>query len=61
MDKSWVNTIITWEELKSYHALQVFLGFYNFYYYFISSYSCIVLPLTNLLKGSKNGKKPGKL
>ena len=37
----------------------MFLGFCNFYRRFISGYSNIVAPLTSLLKGSKQGKKPG--
>lgn len=37
----------------------MFIGFCNFYRRFISGYSNIVAPLTSLLKGSKQGKKPG--
>ena len=61
MDHRRVNDIISWEEPQSYHDVQVFLGFCNFYRRFIYNYSRIALPLTNLLKGSKEGKKPGRL
>ena len=39
--------------------MQVFLGFANFYRRFIANYSKIAVPLTAMLKGSKNGKKAG--
>jgi pyoverdine/dityrosine biosynthesis protein Dit1 len=39
----------------------VFLGFCNFYRRFIRNYSRIVLPLTALLKGSKNRRKLGQV
>ena len=39
--------------------MQVFLGFANFYRRFIANYSKIAVPLTAMLKGSKNGKKVG--
>ncbi|RJE17540.1 to reverse transcriptase, partial [Aspergillus sclerotialis] len=61
MDQRRVNDIIAWEEPQSYHDVQVFLGFCNFYRRFIYNYSRIALPLTNLLRGSKDGKKPGRL
>lgn len=46
---------------RSYHDVQVFLGFCNFYRRFIPNYSRIALPLTDLLKGSVNGKKRRKV
>jgi hypothetical protein len=55
MDPSRVQAIASWEEPKSFHAIQVFLGFCNFYQQFIKNYSRIALPLTDLLRGSKNG------
>lgn len=61
MDPRRVNTIVSWEMPRSYHDVQVFLGFCNFYRRFIPNYSRIALPLTDLLKGSVNGKKPGKV
>jgi transposase InsO family protein len=61
MDKQRVEAITSWEIPKSYHEIQVFLGFCNFYRRFIRAYSLIALPLTSLLRGSKNGKKPGSV
>ncbi len=37
----------------------MFLGFANFYRRFIKWYAKIAGPLSDLLKGSKNGKKTG--
>ena len=59
MDPSRVLMISEWKEPKSYHELQVFLGFANFYRRFIRKYSQITTPLTNKLIGSKNGRKHG--
>jgi hypothetical protein len=59
MDENRVKAIQDWEEPTTYHDLQVFLGFCNFYRRFIKGYSQITQPLTSMLKGSKNGRKPG--
>jgi hypothetical protein len=59
MDKSRVATIIDWPVPMSYLDIQVFLGFANFYRRFIAKYSKVSSPLSNLLKGSKDGKKTG--
>ncbi|KAL2695022.1 hypothetical protein AAEP93_005845, partial [Penicillium crustosum] len=61
MDADRIRVIQEWEEPQSYHDVQVFLGFCNFYRRFIQGYSHISLPLTSMLKGSKNGKKPGRV
>jgi hypothetical protein len=61
MDYRRVDAIASWEMPKSYHDIQVFIGFCNFYRRFIHNFSRIALPLTSLLKGSKNGKKPGSV
>jgi hypothetical protein len=61
MDPQRVTDIASWAEPRSYHNIQVFLGFCNFYRRFIYKYSQIALPLTNLLKGSKEKKKPGNI
>jgi len=59
MDPSWVEAITKWESPWSYRDIQVFLGFANFYRWFIYKYSAIAKPITDLLKGAKNGRKAG--
>jgi transposase InsO family protein len=59
MDPRRVDTIAEWPEPTSYHDLQVFLGFANFYRRFIHRYSHLAAPMNALLKGSVNGKKTG--
>ena len=62
MDPARVATIADWPPPQdNYREVQVFLGFANFYRRFIHRYSRIAGPLTDLLKGSKGGKKPGPL
>jgi hypothetical protein len=61
MDPRRVSTIESWPIPKSYRDIQVFIGFCNFYRRFIRDFSRIARPLTSLLKGSQNGRKPGKL
>ncbi|KAF5230292.1 hypothetical protein FAUST_9880 [Fusarium austroamericanum] len=59
MDPARVETIRQWKEPGTFREVQVFLGFCNFYRRFIEGYSRIAQPLTALMQGSKNGKKPG--
>ena len=59
MDPSRVEPITKWESPQSYRDVQVFLGFANFYRRFIHKYSSIAKPITDLLKGAKNGRKDG--
>ena len=59
MDPSRIDTVADWPEPKTFREVQVFLGFANFYRRFIRNYSRVAGPLTNLLKGSKAGKKTG--
>jgi hypothetical protein len=61
MDVRRVETIADWPSPTSYKDIQQFLGFANFYRRFIKDYSRIARPLTSLLKGMVNGRKPGKL
>ncbi len=51
MDKGKVEAITSWPIPSSIMEVQRFLGFSNFYRRFISNYSTITSPLTNLLKG----------
>ena len=61
MDPTRVEAIKNWPLPTSVRDIQVFLGFCNFYRRFIYNYSSIVRSLTDLTKGSKNGKKPGRI
>lgn len=58
MNLSWISTIKNWLSPKSFCEIQVFLGFANFYHYFIWEFSKIVGRLTAILKGSSKGKFP---
>ena len=61
MDTRRVTAIEEWPTPRSFHKVQQFLGFANFYRRFVRWYSKIVGPLTNLMKGSKDGRKRGPL
>jgi hypothetical protein len=58
-DPDRILTIKKWSELKSFHKVQVFLGFTNFYKRFIHRYSYEAIGLTNLLVGIENRRKTG--
>ncbi len=57
MNQWWVEIIKKWSVSKSYHEIQIFLEFANFYCCFIQSYFKITASLTDLLKDSKDSKK----
>jgi len=59
MDPSRVSTIRDWPAPRTFRELQVFLGFANFYRRFVEGYAKVTVPLSDLLKGSEKGKKPG--
>ena len=61
MNPAHVQTISEWcnHSSKIYWDIQVFIGFCNFYWCFIYNFSGNVWPLHQLLRGMKNGKKPG--
>jgi len=61
IDRGRVDTITQWPIPGSFCDVQVFLGFANFYRRFIKAYSRVARGLTDLLKGSVKGKKPGRL
>ena len=50
MSDAKVKTIQEWPEPKKVKHIQFFLGFANFYRYFIFNYSDIVIPLTHLTR-----------
>ncbi len=56
MEPDRVCTISEWPEPASHHDIHVFLGFANFYRQFISSFSRLAKPMTDMLKGGKNGR-----
>jgi hypothetical protein len=58
-DPDRILTIEKWPEPKSFHKVQVFLGFTNFYKRFIYRYSYEAIGLTNLLVGIENRRKTG--
>jgi hypothetical protein len=59
IDPAHFRTVQEWPEPQTFHKIQVFLGFCNFYRRFIKDFSKIAYPLTSLLKGMKKGYKPG--
>ncbi len=59
MEPDRVRTIAEWPEPKSHCDIQVFLSFANFYHHFISAFSKIAKPMTDMLKGGKNGRFTG--
>ena len=50
IDPKKVKAILDWEQLLSVKGVHSFLGFANFYYYFIRDFSNIIIPLTSLTK-----------
>ena len=50
MSENKVKHILEWEAPRSFHEVQQFLGFANFYRRFIRGYSSICRPLTQLTK-----------
>ena len=61
MDPARVATVAQWPRPRTYHDLQVFLGFANFYRRFIFNFSGVARPLTRLLTGMVKGRKPGEI
>ena len=52
-----IKVIKDWPKLKSVHHIQVFLGFANFYWQFITGFSKIVASLTTIIKITKSPDK----
>jgi len=52
MDPRKVQAILQWPEPRKVKELQSFLGFTNFYQWFINNYSGITKPLNSLLQGN---------
>ena len=58
-DPERIRSVVEWPKPESFHDVQVFLGFANFYRRFIHRYSYVTLGLTDLLKGMERGRKTG--
>ena len=56
MEDEWIEAVKNWPELTSIRDIQVFIGFANFYWCFILSFSRIAVSLTSLLKISELSK-----
>ena len=54
IDLDKILAIIDQRELEIVKGIQLFLGFYNFYYYFIKDYSYLALLLIQLTKKGKS-------
>jgi hypothetical protein len=48
MDKAKIQTVVKWPEPQKVKDVQAFLGFANFYQWFIFGYSEIRVPLSQL-------------
>jgi hypothetical protein len=59
MDPRRVEAVVHWPTPISFRDVQIYLGFANFYRRFIKHFSVIARPITDLLKGSVQGKKSG--
>ena len=49
-----IKAVKNWPEPKLVQDIQVFIGFSNFYWYFIRSFSRIAAPLTLILKTTRS-------
>ena len=56
MEQDWVTTIDDWPEPRSVWEILMFVGFANFYWWFIKGYSCITLPLLELMYQEKKNE-----
>lgn len=50
MDDSKVRAVLEWPQPQTLKELQRFLGFANFYRWFIKNFSGIAAPLTSMTK-----------
>ena len=57
MELDRVKIVLNWLTSCSYHDIQVFIGFMNFYCQFIKNYSLLTASMTDLLKSSQKRRK----
>jgi len=55
MSAKTVASILNWKSPRSVKAVQIFIGFANFYQHFIENFSKVCKPITDTLK-TKGGK-----
>ena len=53
-----IEVVKDWPEPKLVHDIQLFLGFANFYWQFIQSFSRIAVPFTSILKTTGSPDEP---
>lgn len=58
METSKVEVVLLWPEPRTVKGLQSFLGFSHFYRCFLSNFSTMATPLSDLLKGKKEKISP---
>jgi len=61
IDSARIQTVLDWPKPQSFHDIQVFIGFCNFFRRFVQGFSEIARPLYDMLKGIKNGRKSGNV
>ena len=54
MEEKRINAVKKWPKPESVRDIKVFIGFANFYWHFIKSFSRIAAPLTAILKTNRS-------
>ena len=60
IDSGHIKTMVEWPLPKSFRDIQQFLGFANFYHWFIDAFSWVAAGLSDMLKGREKSKFKGK-
>ena len=56
MDSGYIKTVVEWPLPRSFRDIQQFLGFANFYCWFIDVFSQVAASLSNMFKGREKSK-----